>query len=150
MAWFLVLRPQQLGGPAAYILVSGTSMEPGLQPADLVVVWSAESYVSGDIVAYRIPEGQPASGFQVIHRIVGGDAERGFVMRGDNTNGPDQWHPARVDILGRQLVRLPAVAQVLMILRHPLVLAGLAGILATMWLLQRPAVRRSRPRSPLM
>ncbi len=137
IAWFLVLRPQQLGGPATYVLVSGTSMEPGINAGDLVVTLRAESYVVGDVVAYRIPEGQPASGFQVIHRIVGGDAEGGFVMRGDNTNGPDQWHPGRVDVLGRELVRLPALAQLLMVLRHPLVLAGLAGAFATGWLLRR-------------
>jgi signal peptidase I len=148
MAWFIVLRPQQLGGPASYIVVSGTSMDPGLHPGDLVVVVRAENYVAGDIVAYRIPEGQPASGFQVIHRIVGGDAERGFIMRGDNTNGPDQWHPTQVDILGRELVRLPAVAQLLMILRNPLVLAGLAGVLAAAWLLRRREPRRLTPSNP--
>jgi signal peptidase I len=40
-AWFL-LAPQALGGSVEYLVVSGTSMKPGLTAGDLVVVRSAD------------------------------------------------------------------------------------------------------------
>jgi signal peptidase len=57
--WTVVLRPVSLGGPAAYVFVSGQSMEPTLRTSDLVVALEQSSYGIGDVVVYRVPDGEP-------------------------------------------------------------------------------------------
>jgi signal peptidase len=99
-AWFVTLRPQVLGGPSAFILVSGTSMLPTMKDGDLVVVRRAASYGTGDVVAYRVPKGEANAGAQVIHRIVSGDGDRGFVVQGDNRSAVDMWRPRDEDMIG--------------------------------------------------
>lgn len=127
IGWVLVLRPQVLGGPAAYVMVVGTSMQPALQPGDLVVALNSDRYVPGDVVAYRVPDGDPAAGRHVIHRIIGGSAEDGYVLQGDNTDGSDLWRPRTAEILGRQWLVLPGVGSLLMLLQSPATLLALAG-----------------------
>src|SRR5579862_3566324 len=70
--WALFLRPQSLGGPAGYVLVSGKSMLPRYHTGDLVLVERRSSYHVGELIAYHVPQGDPMAGAQVIHRIVGG------------------------------------------------------------------------------
>lgn len=125
--WAQYLRPQWLGGPAAYVLVSGHSMEPRYQTGDLVVVERRRSYHRGEVIAYRVPEGDPMAGAQVIHRIVGGDARHGFVVRGDNRTAPDIWHPRARDVVGAKVLTVPDAIVALRFLRSPLLLALLAA-----------------------
>src|SRR5439155_25953216 len=82
--WAQFLRPQSLGGRTGYVLVSGQSMEPRFHTGDMVMVLRRSSYHAGDVIAYRVPKGDAMAGRQVIHRIIGGDAKKGFVVRGDN------------------------------------------------------------------
>src|SRR3954471_5302519 len=96
--WVQYLRPQTLGGNAGYVLVSGQSMEPRYHAGDLVLVLKRQSYHPGELIAYRVPKGDAMAGAQVIHRIVGGDAKHGFVVRGDNRTAPDVWRPRPRDI----------------------------------------------------
>lgn len=130
VAWMLVLRPQVLGGPAAYVIVSGESMEPTLHTGDLVVAHRKSSYRVGDVIAYRIPEGEESAGARVIHRVVGGSASAGYVTQGDNREGRDLWRPKPEDTLGKMWFSVPRVGLALTFLRTPLGLA-LAGALAT-------------------
>lgn len=141
-AWLLLLRPQALGGPAAYITVTGVSMEPTLRAGDLVVMTRAEVYRPGDVVAYRVPDGDPAAGRHVIHRVIGGGAEEGYLLQGDNTPAPDRWRPTDADIVGRQLAVVPGLGSGLMLLKTPAALAGLAAALVVFSLPQwsAPAV----------
>lgn len=127
--WLLFLRPQALGGPAAYITVAGVSMEPTLHAGDLVVMTREDVYEPGDVVAYRVPDGDPAAGRHVIHRVTGRGPEEGYLLQGDNTPAPDQWRPTDVDIVGRQLFAIPAVGSALMLLKTPAAVAGLAAAL---------------------
>jgi signal peptidase len=140
VGWFLVLRPQALGGPAEYVLVSGESMLPGLKDGDLVVVRRERSYGVGDVVAYRVPQGDASAGAQVIHRIVGGSERRGFVVQGDNRTAPDLWRPRSRDMIGTLWLRVPHATPVLQVLRSPLLLACLAAALAFVFVL--PGGRR--------
>ncbi len=133
--WFLLLRPGFLGGPAAYVMVTGHSMEPALYTNDLVVTRKQETYAIGDIVAFRVPKGEPAEGATVIHRIAGGSGVEGFVMQGDNKKYPDPWHPKHGDILGKMWFRVPGAGPLLAFLRAPLPLATLAGWLAVVMVL---------------
>jgi signal peptidase I len=125
--WFVLLRPASLGGPVAYVVTAGTSMRPTLRDGDLVVLRRQRLYRRGDIVAYRVPRGDPATGDRVIHRIVGGSARRGYVMLGDNKTYPDQWHPRPADVLGKEWFVIPYAGPVLRVLRSPLFLASLAA-----------------------
>src|SRR5260370_6367352 len=54
--WFGL--PQSLGGRADWVMVSGTSMLPRFHTGDLVLVEHQSSYHVGDVIAYRVPNGQ--------------------------------------------------------------------------------------------
>src|SRR5215831_17838445 len=53
VGWALFLRPQSLGGPAGYVLVSGKSMLPRYHTGDLVLVERRSSYHLGEVIAYH-------------------------------------------------------------------------------------------------
>jgi len=125
--WGMFLRPQSLGGPAAYVLVSGRSMLPRYHTGDLVLVERQSSYHVGEVIAYHVPKGDPMAGAQVIHRIIGGDAVHGFLVKGDNRTAPDVWRPTPKDIVGAKAVRIPDAVVVLRYLRSPLLLGLIAA-----------------------
>jgi signal peptidase len=142
-AWVMTLRPQGLGGPAGYVMVRGVSMLPSFEPGDLVVVRPHDRYEIGDVVAFRIPEGEVGAGATVIHRIVGGSAAAGFVLQGDNNDDPDDWRPTADDVVGAAWLRVPKLGRALAFLHAPLPLASLAtGIAAAIVLV--PGTRRHR------
>lgn len=150
-AWFFLLRPQVLGGPAGYVMVSGTSMLPKFHNGDLIVVHAQSAYAVGDVVAYRVPKGDPAAGLQVIHRIVGGSAAKGFVMQGDNRTAPDIWHPKATDIVGQAWMHVPKGGMVLAFLHSPLLLGSLAaGIIFAMFLGGSAKKRRDDEAPPVV
>jgi signal peptidase I len=124
--WALWLRPQALGGRSAFIIVRGDSMRPTLSAGDLVIVRREPKYHIGQVVTYRIPDGRQ-KGARVIHRIVGGTGEEGFLVRGDNKGDADLWRPRTRDVVGRAWLRLPWVGRLLLWLRAPAVLAAVAG-----------------------
>ena len=136
-AWIVFLRPAALGGPATYVVVSGSSMEPALMPGDLVVARERSSYSPGDVAVFTIPEGQPGGGSdaKIVHRLTGGDDDRGFTTRGDNLDKADPWTPAEPDIAGSLWLHLPGGGDVLVWLLQPLVLGVLAGGLTTFMIL---------------
>lgn len=120
-AWVLLFRPSFLGGDVTYITVQGVSMEPTLSTGDLAIVRKQDSYSVGDTVAFH------AGGSIVIHRIVRGSAEEGYVVQGDNKELPDLWRPMGEDILGRMWVSIPWGGRVLAFLRQPLILGSVVG-----------------------
>ncbi len=143
VGWFVMMRPAFLGGPVSYAMVLGVSMEPTLHEGDLALVRTRDRYAVGDIAAFRVPRGQPGAGAIVIHRIVGGSADAGFITQGDNKDGPDLWRPTDRDILGEMWLRIPGAGRILARLRGPYLLAALSAVLAflMMWL---PTEQRAR------
>jgi signal peptidase len=135
--WAQYLRPQSLGGNAAYVLVSGRSMLPRYRTGDLVLVERQSSYHKGEVIAYHVPKGDPMAGAQVIHRIIGGDARHEFVVKGDNRTAPDVWRPTPKDIVGAKALRIPDAIVVLQFLRAPMFLAILAACFVFVHLLAR-------------
>ncbi|MDX6438687.1 MAG: signal peptidase [Gaiellaceae bacterium] len=121
---------QLLGGPARYVIVSGHSMEPTLRTGDLALVLRQESYRRGDVVAYRVPDGETGAGGVVIHRVVGGSHEEGYVTQGDNRRGRDPWRPRPDDVIGSLAFHVPEVGRVPTLLGSALGLAFLAAVLA--------------------
>jgi signal peptidase I len=126
LAWAVWLRPESAGGRVDYVIVGGRSMLPTLHGGDLVVVQRKPAYRVGDIVAYHIPDGV-FRGRRIIHRVVGGNAGDGFVMRGDNNVDDDLWHPRPADVDGELWKRLPAAGRLVAVARTPGVLAAVAG-----------------------
>ena len=124
--------PQSLGGRVAYIMVSGHSMEPTMHLGDLVVLREQPAYRVGEIVAYHVPDGEVGAGAIVIHRIVAGNAQKGFTTRGDNNSYRDAWHPHTTNILGARWTVLPGAANVFTRLRSPFALATFSAILTAL------------------
>jgi len=114
-------------------------MEPRYHTGDLVLVRRHESYHVGEVIAYRVPKGDPMAGAQVIHRIIGGDGRRGFVVQGDNRTQPDVWRPRAGDIVGAKTLRIPNAIVVLQYLRSPIFLALLAACFVFVHALSRGA-----------
>src|SRR5262245_46649736 len=127
LVWFQYFRPQSMGGNAGYVLVSGHSMLPRYRTGDLVLVEHHSSYHKGEVIAYHVPKGDPMAGAQVIHRIIGGDAKHGFIVKGDNRTAPDVWRPKPADIVGAKVLRLPNAIVALQYLRSPIFLGILAA-----------------------
>ena len=67
--FLVVLWPARFGGAASFVVVRGHSMEPTYALGDLVYVRSADDYRPGEIVVYRVPDGQPGAGIFIVHRL---------------------------------------------------------------------------------
>lgn len=147
-AWFVTLRPATLGGPAAYVIVSGNSMQPTLTPGALVIGRRQSSYAQGDVIIYRVSKGTPGAGTRVIHRVVGGSAEAGYITRGDNRQGRDRWRPKPHEIDGAKVVAIPGAGRLMLLLASPLVLGGLAALLVFASVDDVLLPRRRRPTDP--
>jgi signal peptidase len=149
VAWFVLLRPGVLGGPAQYVIVTGDSMDPGLHGGDLIVSLTRPTYHVGDVVVYRVPSTEPApfAGRKVVHRIVGGDAAGGFILQGDNAPHRDLWKVGTGDIAGRVAFWIPAAGRLLIFLRNPLLVASIAAGFAFVFMVWSPS--RPKPGSPV-
>ena len=139
VAWFLFLRPVTLGGPAGYVIVAGVSMEPTFHTGDLAITQRRAEYRVGDVVAFS------TEGGVVIHRIVGGDADQGFTMQGDNREQPDLWRPRPDEIVGAAWILIPGAGNALALVRQPPILAGLAAAVAFFLAFTAGPVRRRGP-----
>jgi len=144
-AWALTLRPPSLGGPATYIVVRGDSMLPDYHSGDLVVLHAASAYGAGDVVGYRVPDGEIGAGHVVLHRIVAGDGAEGFTMEGDNNPAPDPWLPHDGDVAGKLWLLVPGVGRVIELAHQPAIAGALAVSLLVMFAVAGGA---SRPAGP--
>lgn len=143
--WFVTLRPTVLGGPATYIIVSGTSMEPTYFDGDLVVVGERDQFAVGDVIAYRVDDYHVQGQF-VIHRIMDGNEADGFITQGDNRQEVDSWSPTSSEIVGAAFVRVPRLGRLFAFLRqNPWYLAAILGTFMVLPTLQF-RVRKDRRR----
>lgn len=137
--WGLFLRPTALGGSTTYIVVSGRSMEPQLHTGDLAVVRRRSHYRVGDVIVYQVDGGK------VIHRIIGGTAQDGFITQGINRDSPDIWRPQPSQIYGTMWTHVGGVGQWAARLAAPVPFAILCGGLVAVSLFSpKPSGRRVR------
>lgn len=116
-------------GWAGAVMVSGESMLPVLKDGDIVVFTKAADYEVGDIAVFDIPEGVGA-GQSVIHRIVGGSAEQGWSLQGDNRDMQDPWLVPDSRITGTPRFVIPGGTKWLRFAadRSPFIIAGLVTL----------------------
>ncbi len=142
--WFLTLAPTVIHGPAAYIEVSGHSMDGTYKTGDLILTRTQDSYGVGDIITFKVPAGSGQG--QVIHRIIGGTGTTGYTTQGDNNPDPDPWHPTDDDVVGKAVKRFEGKAWMLHLPRQPWFAGVTAGVL-TLVVLGIDAMPRRRSAS---
>ena len=125
-AWFA--WPVALGGSTSYVFVSGESMTPGYQPGDLVIARAGEPTV-GDVIIYA-PNG--FGGAQIVHRIIGGDAESGWVVQGDANSFIDPFTPSCDEVVGIVVAHVPHMGGLMRVLLSPFLWVGLLLIAAAL------------------
>ena len=90
-------------------VVLTNSMEPTINPGDIVITANSERVVPqvGSISAYQARQfsGAPVGVFT--HRIIGGNALDGWLMKGDNNPSPDLQKPKGADVLGTVIWTIP-------------------------------------------
>lgn len=136
--WF-VAAPTNLGGPASFVIVEGTSMEPTYQDGDLVIARQESSYEVGDVITYDAPVGTE---FPVIHRVIGFE-EGGYITQGDNRDRPDGWLAPKHAVHGSSWIHIPYGGIAAQLLRSPSVLMALLGGWITLALLNRDERRKA-------
>jgi signal peptidase len=115
----------------ARIVLTG-SMEPAIKPGDIVILAPTPRVQPklGDVVAYT---GRRFSGESVgtfTHRIIGGNAEEGFLVKGDNNPSPDVQRPKNADISGVVFFVVPFIGKFL----TPKMLMILVPLAIGLWL----------------
>lgn len=131
--------PQQWGGLVTFAIVAGESMEPEYHTGDVVVaVRSLSGYAVGDIVVYEVHEGDITG--RIVHKIVSQNADGTWVLQGINKPFPDPWQVPSEWIIGKVDLMIPQGYQVLLVLRSPIFLAVICGLLITsvFWPRKRP------------
>jgi signal peptidase I len=133
---WIALAPAQLGGQTVYVIIRGSSMEPGFHRGDLVLLRQAASYAVGDIATYRHPDLGP-----VIHRIVA-EVDGRFVLQGDNNAWLDSYQPTQAEMIGKFWTFIPSVGKIAEQVRQPWAIALLtaaAGTVVTVSLMTNPS-----------
>lgn len=131
------LWPTQLGGATSIVVVSGISMEPQYRTGDLVIARIMEPS-HGDVVVYSTDQGA-----RIMHRIVGGDGDSGWITQGDNNAYEDPFRPTNEDIEGVAVVSYPSIGRASALLLSPIVWAAVllgALVFGLKWRLPRKAV----------
>lgn len=102
-------------GIAKARIVLTESMVPTINPGDIVLSLNPERLPPkvGDVVTYtaRRFDGSEVASFT--HRAISGDAETGFVMKGDNNPAPDTQKPTLADISGVVFYTIPFIGKLL-------------------------------------
>lgn len=139
--WFL--WPVNWGGTTRFIMVQGPSMEPKFHLGDAVIVRSLDDPRPGDVVVFKIPEGQPGHGSYVVHRILTVRDDGTFQTKGDNRTLPDPFKFTKDDIVGRPMWTLPQAGRLIMVFANPYFVGGAIGGIALLlflpWTRHKPA-----------
>jgi signal peptidase I len=130
---YLLAGPTAIGGPASYVIVDGTSMEPTYDDGDLIIAFERDIYAVGDNIVYDAPVDLQ---FNVIHRIIA-STEGGFITQGDNRDEPDRWIAPHETIHGAARFHIPNGGALIAFLRQPAVILGLLSGLVAFEIMKR-------------
>ena len=98
----------------ARIVLTG-SMAPAISTGDIIIttpITRKEPRV-GDVVAYQAKRFNGENVAVFSHRIISGDIQSGFVVKGDANKSPDSQKPAGPDILGVVIFVIPFLGNIL-------------------------------------
>jgi signal peptidase len=116
----------------ARVVLTG-SMQPTINPGDIVItapITRVEPKLD-DVAAYQARrfDGAPVGVFT--HRIIDGNAQAGWILKGDNNPSPDVQKPKNNDILGVVIFVIPWLGNLL----SKQVLFTVIPLIAGMWFL---------------
>ena len=120
------------GSVKARVVLTG-SMAPTINPGDVILTTPPTNIAPkvGSIVAYvgRRFDGTAVGVFS--HRIIGGNAQTGFIVKGDNNPDPDIQKPKIPDITGVVIFVIPLIGKFL----TPKALIVLIPLIFGLWLI---------------
>lgn len=96
-------------------IVLTQSMQPTINAGDVVLSLNPDRMPPeiGDVVTYTARRFDGSSVASFTHRIISGDSENGFVMKGDNNPAPDTQKPKLSDITGVVFFTIPLIGKLL-------------------------------------
>ena len=108
------------------------SMAPNINPGDIVITVPVKDRVLqvGDVVTYRARRFNGEGVGVFTHRIIAGNAQEGFIVKGDHNPSPDIQKPKTNDILGLVVFRIPFLGHLI----TPRALAILIPTIIGLWL----------------
>jgi len=102
------------GNVKARIVLTG-SMSPAISVGDVIVtvpITQKEPQID-DVIAYQAKRFNGENVAVFSHRIIDGDIENGFIVKGDANKSPDPQKPKAADILGVVLFTIPFIGNLL-------------------------------------
>jgi len=102
------------GNVKARIVLTG-SMSPAINVGDVIVtvpITQKEPQID-DVIAYQAKRFNGENVAVFSHRIIDGDIENGFIVKGDANKSPDPQKPKAADILGVVLFTIPFLGNLL-------------------------------------
>ena len=102
------------GNVKARIVLTG-SMSPAISVGDVIVTVpiTQKAPQIGDVIAYQAKRFNGENVAVFSHRIIDGDIENGFIMKGDANKSPDPQKPKAEDILGVVIFAIPFIGKLL-------------------------------------
>lgn len=109
------------------------SMAPAINPGDIVITVPLKSQIPkvGDVVTYQARRFNGEGVGVFTHRIISGDLQKGFVVKGDHNPSPDIQKVTKKDILGMVIFRIPFIGHLI----TPRALAILVPTIIGLWLM---------------
>ena len=102
------------GNVKARIVLTG-SMAPAISAGDVIITVPVDKKAPklDDVIAYQAKRFNGDNVAVFSHRIIGGDIENGFIVKGDANKSPDPQKPKATDILGVVLFTIPFIGNLL-------------------------------------
>ena len=111
----LLFSGLSFGGVVKARIVLTGSMEPTISAGDIIIttpITRKEPKV-GDVIAYQAKRFNGENVAVFSHRIISGDLQSGFVVKGDANKSPDNQKPKAPDILGVVILVIPFLGNIL-------------------------------------
>jgi len=105
-----IIAISQFAGVHSFVVLTG-SMEPEINPGDMVIVKKMEQYSVGDIIAFS------TSGTIIVHRIYSFENSR-VITKGDANNYADPWRIDQDKIIGKTMFIIPYLGYPLILLSN--------------------------------
>lgn len=102
------------GNVKARIVLTG-SMAPAINVGDVIITTPITSKAPqiDDVIAYQAKRFNGENVAVFSHRIIGGDIDNGFIVKGDANKSPDPQKPKAEDILGVVFFVIPFIGNLL-------------------------------------